>query len=230
MVEASHSYSTGVQPCIQKQLLQDIQARGGIAAIIKSKRGALTKDILKSRRIYGEANTPLRKSITTKIGHWKALYIKGDFDDIICQLLGSGKENASPDVDDGPDDDDSIDSGEFSNSSSLDDSTTDSENENSPPKKTPKKSSTKSPNQSSAKKPPSTKPSPKPSPKPSTKSSTKSSTKPSTNQSTNQSTSQTEMAMQIMEKNSIASLKKKIGKFANEKGQRCTGILTALLR
>jgi hypothetical protein len=201
MVQASHSYSTGLQRCVQKQLLLDIQARGGISALIKSKKGILTRDILKGRKLYGEANTPPRRSCTTKIRHWKQLYKDGLFGDFLRELLGGDKDNEP--------DNDLIDGSDGSVES--EDDSYDSDNHETPPKKSPNTSTNKRHKSATNQK----------TPKSSTKPSTKLTPKQSTSHSARKvlfhdSTNKQEMAFQMVEKGSVSSLKKWIGKLGRK--------------
>lgn len=151
MTKAAHSYSTGLQPCAQKQLLQNIQDRGGIAAIIKSKKGALTSEILRSRELYGPSNSELRKSCTTKIGHWKQLYKKGEYEELVNHLLGNNKENQGAVAQ--TDSDSATDSDATENEDEDED-----DDDNTPPKNPTKHTPKKTPKKTSK---PSLKPSPK---------------------------------------------------------------------
>ena len=202
-MKGPHSNKASVSLAIQKQLCKDIEENGGLSALIRSKKGALTSLILSKRPdIYGGPKTPRRIQVLSKIGDWKRLYKQGMYQEVAEMLLGNisgGEESLS-----------------FVETDDEEQSTAPPEPET-PPTKSPKKTPTKT-----AAKTPATTPAKTPAKELETSTSAKAkrtpakvhfeSSPPSPTSSPPASSFKT-MAEDLLMKNSIMSMKDQIGEF-----------------
>jgi hypothetical protein len=199
-MKGPHSNKASIPLCIQKQLCKDIEERGGLAAILKSKNGALTSSILSKRPdIYGHAQSQRRIQVTSKIGDWKRLFKQGSYQDIVDSLLNEQQGD------------------EESEDSLVESDDDDSHNEDTPPptktpvkQKTPKETPKKSPKKSQARSP--AKPAPKTPSAPKTpKKKIVNNPSPSPSPPPTPPRTTVPMAEDMLLKNSIMSLKDQIG-------------------
>jgi hypothetical protein len=102
------SVEPGLSWALQKQLAEDIEARGGIKKFIARSSKQKVRSLCESNTAdYGTLGDPVRRQIANKIYKWKELYKKGLYEDRVINFLGVIRPQLITDVSGGGDSDES---------------------------------------------------------------------------------------------------------------------------